>query len=198
MKNVDQNFTITFQTVMIWYFLLWLSPEFSKDNVAKVKLGCGLGSMVRNSLFGFFNIQTYCIQVENWSCIILNGTFEYLSLLNWYSLNLYSTVYILFLPLYLCTCIDIVQCFTYYSVFFLHPKSVKCFIITAAAAIYHSHSTSCVGLFHNFQILLSVILMLSGSVGVQTFPLMIGNMTCGVLIWIINSREKWKVCSPFW
>lgn len=97
MKNVDQNFTITFQTVMIWYFLLWLSPEFSKDNVAKVKLGCGLGSMVRNSLFGFFNIQTYCIQVENWSCIILNGTFEYLSLLNWYSLNLYQyCIYSLF------------------------------------------------------------------------------------------------------
>ena len=40
--------------------------------------------------------------------------------------------------------------------------------------------------------------MLSGSVGVQTFPLMIGNMICGVLIWIINSRDKWKVCSPFW
>lgn len=50
MKNVDQNSTHTFQTVMIWYFLLLLSPEFSKDKVAKVKLGCGLGSMVRNSL----------------------------------------------------------------------------------------------------------------------------------------------------
>ena len=46
--------------------------------------------MVRNSLFGFFNVQTYCIQVENWSCIILNGTFEYLSLLNLHSLNLYQ------------------------------------------------------------------------------------------------------------
>lgn len=90
LKNVDQNSTHTFQTVMIWYFLLLLSPEFSKDKVAKVKLGCGLGSMVRNSLFGFFNVQTYCIQVENWSCIILNGTFEYLSLLNSHSLNLYQ------------------------------------------------------------------------------------------------------------
>lgn len=87
----------------LWFdiFLLLLSPEFSKDNVAKVKLGCGLGSMVRNCLFGFFNVQTYCIQVENWSYIILNGTFEYLSLLNSHSLNLYqSSIYSLFPLIY--------------------------------------------------------------------------------------------------
>lgn len=36
--------------------------------------------------------------------------------------------------------------------------------------------------------------MSSGSVGVHVLPVMIGNVICGVLIWITNGREKWKVC----
>ncbi|XP_073241214.1 uncharacterized protein [Porites lutea] len=79
------------------------------------------------------------------------------------------------LPVFLCTCLDIKEEMEFLEFSKDNVAKVK------------------LGCGLGSMILLSVILMLSGSVGVQTFPLMIGNMTCGVLIWIINSREKWKV-----
>ena len=38
--------------------------------------------------------------------------------------------------------------------------------------------------------------MSSGSVGLHMLPVIIGQVICGVLIWLTSGREKWKVCNP--
>lgn len=44
-----------------------------------------------------------------------------------------------------------------------------------------------------FQILLCVILVWSGSAASHVLPVMIGNVVCGVFIWVTSGIDKWKV-----